>query len=58
MKQQNFIKEFVFQTIKDKVNLEGFLAYVKTLPINSDKVQQSFKEAIAECSKIPAESDP
>lgn len=30
----------------------GVMAYVKTLPINNDKVQQSMKEILEECKSI------
>lgn len=34
------------------MNPEGMQTHVKTLPINSDKVQQSIKEMAEECKGI------
>ncbi len=34
------------------MNPDGINTYVKTLPINNDKVQQSVKEIIEECKNI------
>lgn len=42
----------LFQITNNKINPEGTTAYVKTLPINNDKVQQSIKEIIEECKGI------